>query len=298
MTKITESVKTGRILVSDGAWGTFLYEKGLAVGECPESWCLTHVNDLHDIANAYVTAEADIISTNSFGANRFKLAHYGLAADMIYINETAAKISRLAAGDKCWVAASVGPTGKLLVMGDTTEVELYEAFKAQVTALEAGGANAVCIETMSDTAEASLAIRAAKKNTALEVMCTFTFEQTQNSGYRTFMGITPSGAARSAIEACADIIGANCGDGFEGMIDIVKEMRAVNKGIPILIQSNAGLPISTDTGNIYPDTPGDMARFVPALIAAGANIIGGCCGAGPEHIKAIVSAVRRTSIDV
>ncbi|MCL2539352.1 MAG: homocysteine S-methyltransferase family protein, partial [Oscillospiraceae bacterium] len=182
--KITDAVREGNILVSDGAWGTFLHKKGLRVGECPEEWNLTRLDEVRDIARSYVAAGAKIVKTNSFGANRFRLSHFGLADKMYEINLAAARASREAAGDEVWVMASVGPTGKMLIVEDVTEGELYDAFSEQITALERGGADAVCIETMSDVDEALKAIEAAKQNTGLEIICSFTYELTARGEYR------------------------------------------------------------------------------------------------------------------
>ncbi len=181
----------------------------------------------------------------------------------------------------------------MLLMGDVTEEELYESFKQQAMALEAGGADAICIETMMDITEAVPAIKAAKENTSCEVICTFTFDRNAKGEYRTLMGTTPADAARATIEAGVDIIGSNCGNGIERMIDIVKEMRSVDSEIPILVHANAGLPDTVDGVNIFPESPSDMARRIPELIAAGANIIGGCCGTTPEHITAMKAAANQ-----
>ena len=289
---ISEAVKAGRVLVSDGAWGTFLHEKGLQPGECPESWCKSRFADVADVARSYIAAGADMVETNSFGGSSFKLEHYGLAGDAAELNEAAAKASREAAGADRWVIASIGPTGKMLVTEEVTEEELYGAFQTQAVAFEKGGADAVCIETMSDIAEAVQAIRATKDNTSLEIICTFTFERTVRGDYRTMMGVSPTAAAQAAIEAGADVIGANCGNGIERMIEIVTEMRAASADAPILIHANAGLPQVVDGKNVFPETPEDMARQAPALVKAGANIIGGCCGTTPAHIQAIAQAIR------
>jgi len=290
--KITDVLKTGQILVSDGAWGTFLYQKGLNAGECPDEWSLTHYDAVKDIAQSYIDAGADMVQSNSFGASRFKLQYFGLQDKAFEINEAAARASREVAGNDQYVVASIGPTGKMLLMGDVTEDELYDAFREQAIALEKGGADAVCIETMSDADEAVLAIRAAKENTGLEVIATFTFEKTLQGEYRTMMGLSPSETTRAALDAGADIVGTNCGNGIERMVDIVKEIRTQFPDAFILVQANAGLPVLVDGVNVFPETPEIMASYIPSLIEAGANIVGGCCGTTPAHIKAIKEAVK------
>jgi len=289
---IKSTVKTGKVLVSDGAWGTFLQQKGLQAGECPEQWNLIHPDCVQDIARSYINAGADMIKTNSFGGTSFKLDYYGLADRSAEINEAAARLSREIAGDDHWVIGSIGPTGKMLLLGDVTEEELYEAFKTQAIALETGGADAICIETMSDIDEALSAIRAAKENTSLEVICTFTFDKISDNEYRTMMGISPAEAAIACINAGADIIGTNCGNGFENMITVIRQMREAAPDIPILVHANAGIPEIINGEIVYPETPKQIKTLIPQIIHAGANIIGGCCGTTPAHIAAIKDISR------
>ncbi|MEI7422158.1 MAG: homocysteine S-methyltransferase family protein [Prolixibacteraceae bacterium] len=294
MKKILAEVRTGKILVSDGAWGTFLQQKGLKPGECPEQWNVTRPEDVLNIARSYFDAGADMVETNSFGGSRFKLEKYGFEDKVYEFNKAAAEISRQAAGPDRFVLGSVGPTGKLLLMEEVTEDELYEAFKEQSMALEAGGVNAIMIETMTDLDEARIAVKAAKENTACEVFCTMTFEKIIGGGYRTMMGISPSEMAEALVEAGADLIGTNCGNGMEDMIGMVKEIRSVQATIPILVHANAGMPRLENGVTTFPETPEDMASRVKDIISAGANIVGGCCGTTPAHIgkvREIVSSL-------
>ncbi len=291
MKSILNRLKDGRTLVSDGAWGTFLQKQGLQPGECPELWCVEHREKVLAIAASYVEAGSDIILTNSFGCTSFKLEHFGLADRAAELNEAAASISREAAGDDVMVAGSIGPTGKLLLMGDVTAEELYDAFKVQALGLERGGADACCIETFAAIDEAELAIKAVRENTALEAICTFTFERTVNDDYRTMMGTAPGEAAQACAAAGAHVVGTNCGNGMERMVDIVKAIRETDATTPILVHGNAGMPVNIDGVDTFPESPEDMAANVLKVVAAGANIVGGCCGTTPDHIRAIKAAV-------
>ena len=292
MSSLLKALESGKVLVSDGAWGTFLQQRGLQPGECPELWNITRKADVLAIASSYIDAGADMILTNSFGGSPYKLAHYGLEGRTAELNEAAAMISRQAAGDDHFVLGSVGPTGAILMMGQISEDEMYEGFRVQSEALKKGGADAICVETMSAVDEASIAIRAAG-STGLEVVCTFTFEKTVNGDFRTMMGVTPQEMVTAVKEAGASIIGTNCGNGFDQMIEIVKEIRSAEKSIPVLVHANAGKPEYRDGLTVFPEGPQHMAVRVKELIQSGANIIGGCCGTTPAHIQALVNEVKK-----
>ncbi|MFT3831028.1 MAG: homocysteine S-methyltransferase family protein [Opitutaceae bacterium] len=292
MKSLLEALRRGRPLVSDGAWGTFLYQRGLQPGECPELWNVTHRSDVAAIAESYIAAGADLILTNSFGGSPHKLAGYGIADRAAELNAAAAAISRAAAGDDRLVLGSMGPTGVMLMMGEVSEEELAAGFATQAAALQKGGVDGLCLETFSALDEACLAIRAAKAATGLEIACTFTFEKTPAGEFRTMMGVSPEEMVEAMKEAGADIIGTNCGNGFEQMIEIVRAIRHVDTATPVLVHANAGKPQYVDGKTVFPETPADMAARVDELLAAGANIVGGCCGTGPAHIRALAEMIR------
>ncbi|MGD1006491.1 MAG: homocysteine S-methyltransferase family protein [Ignavibacteriaceae bacterium] len=292
MKSLLGRLKNGRVLISDGAWGTLLIEKGLQPGECPELWNITNRMDVYAVAKSYIDAGADMILTNSFGGSPVKLSHYELENRAEELNEAAAAISREAAGENHFVLGSIGPTGVILMMGEVSEQKLFEGFCIQAEALKKGGVDAICVETMSALDEACLAVRAAKTVTNLEVVCTFTFEKTINGTFRTMMGLSPGDMVNAVKNAGASIIGANCGNGFDQMIEIVKEIRNVDSSIPVLVHANAGKPIILNGKTIFPETPKIMADKARELVNSGANIIGGCCGTTPAHIHALVIALK------
>lgn len=290
------TIKEKNILISDGAWGTFLYELGLKVGDCPELWNISHYEDVFQIAKRYVDAGSDIILTNSFGANPKRLKHYGLSDKCRELNIKAAQISKKAANKNCIVLGSIGPSGERLRTGNISKNELFDGFKIQAHALKEGGADAFCIETMTALDEAVLAVKAAA-STGLEVACTFTFNKDTDDKYKTMMGDSPFDIIYKIKEAGASIIGTNCGNGFDQMNVIVEEFRKLDSEIPILVHANAGLPKIKNGKEVYSETPETMAARVFDLINSGANIIGGCCGTTPEHIKAMKMAVKKCTVE-
>ena len=293
MKTIAEQLREGKVLISDGAWGTFLQQMGLQPSECPELWNIEHPEKVLQIAQSYIHAGSDMIETNSFGGTKFKLANYGLADRVFEINKAAAEISRKAAGPDKHVLGSVGPTGKMILMGDVTFEELYDAFKEQAKALEAGGADALVVETMTDLEEAKAAVQACSENTNCEVICTMTFDASPDGQFFTMMGVTPADMVGQILDAGATIIGANCGNGMKNMIGIAEEIRKVNGDVPLLIHANAGSPVYHDGETHFLETPEQMSGLVGQLVIAGANIIGGCCGTTPEHIRQMAEKIRK-----
>jgi len=283
-----DALKENRTLVSDGAWGTFLQTEGLQSGECPEEWNVSHPKLIENIAKSYIEAGSDMVETNTFGGSRHKLNMFELGNKTYELNKAGAELSRKAAGDDYWVLGSVGPSGTILMMGEVSEEELYKDFLLQVQGLADGGIDAFCIETFSALDEAELAIKAAK-TTGFPIICTFTFE----NGF-SMMGVTPEAYAEKMLELDVDVLGTNCGNGLDGMVDYVKAIRSIAPDHPILIHANAGLPVIQGTETIYPETPEHMSSFVPAILEAGACIVGGCCGTGPEHIKKIKAVIKNS----
>jgi 5-methyltetrahydrofolate--homocysteine methyltransferase len=280
-----------KILVADGAWGTELQKLGLTAGEVPEVWNVTHPDRVLAIARSYVDAGADIILTNTFGANRLKLAKRGADGQLAELNRRGVELSRQAAGSRALVFASIGSTGEFIEpLGDKTEGEIVACFTEQVKECAAAGADGIVVETMTDLTEALAVLQAARSVCSLPVAVCLTYDRGQ-AGFATIMGITPAAAARELARHGADIIGSNCGAGIDNMIEVTKLLRSVT-GLPLWIKPNAGLPQLVNGATVFCETPEQTAAKVPQLAAAGANIIGGCCGTTPEHIRHIVRAVE------
>jgi 5-methyltetrahydrofolate--homocysteine methyltransferase len=286
--RIQKMIAAGPVL-TDGAWGTQLQAKGLEIGACPDAWNLSHPERVQDVARAYVQAGSQVILTNTFGSNRFMLARHGLADKVGQINRAGVEISCRAAAGKARVFAAMGPTGVILLTGETAPEEVQRAFADQARAIAAAGADAIVIETMSDLAEAQLAVQAAKA-TGLPVVACMTFDSGQQRD-RTMMGVTPEQAAEKLAAAGADVIGANCGQGVEGFHEICRRLAAATDR-PIWIKANAGLPQLVDGQAVYTMSPQKFALHVPALVDAGARFIGGCCGTTPLFIRAIYEALH------
>lgn len=277
-----------RPVLTDGAWGTQLQERGLPPGDFPDLWNLSRPDAVAAVARAYAEAGSQVILTNTFGANRLRLAEVGAASDVSRINRRGVELSRSAAGS-ARVFASIGPTGKLLLSGETTVQELRDVFREQAEALAAGGADAIVVETMSDLDEATAAVEAAK-STGLPVVGCMVYDSGKDRD-RTMMGTTPEQAARALEAAGAEVIGANCGQGIAGFLPICRRLRATTQR-PLWIKANAGLPEMVDGRAVYRTTPEAFASHLPALLEAGATFVGGCCGTSPAFIRALLHLAR------
>jgi methionine synthase I (cobalamin-dependent) len=277
-------------VITDGAWGTQLQARGLAQGAAPDAWNLTYPERVEEVPRAYLAAGSQIVLTNTFQANRLTLAGHGLDGQLAQINTAGVEISLRAALGKAHVFASIGPTGKMLFMGQTTAEELTQVYAEQAACLAAAGAEGLVIETMSDLEEAKLALAAAK-TTGLPVVVCMVFDSGKDFD-RTMMGTTVEQAARELEAAGADALGANCGQGPAGYVAIGRRLRAATT-LPLWLKPNAGLPQFQDGQVFYSTTPLEFADAATRLLADGASFLGGCCGTGPEFIRAVVERVAR-----
>jgi 5-methyltetrahydrofolate--homocysteine methyltransferase len=285
MNPILDRLRAGEILMGDGAIGSMLIAHGLQPGQCPDLITLEEPDVLAAIGRQYLEAGAELLTTNTFGASPLKLADYGLEDKTEEINREATRIVGGAADDRAYVSASCGPSGRILEpYGDTSEEELYAGFERQMSAL--GDADLICVETMSDLREAVLAVRAAKSVLPDKpVLATMTFDETPR-GFFTIMGTSVADAVAGLLDAGADVVGSNCGNGLEKMIRISTDFRAATSA-PVLIQANAGQPVIENGAVAYSEGPEFFAERAADLVTAGASIIGGCCGTTPDHIRAV-----------
>ena len=298
MTKLLlHEVARDRRLVGDGAMGTQLMLAGLEQGSCGEAWNLTHPERVLEIQRRYAEAGADCIITNTFGGSRIMLRRHGHEKDLAEINRAGARITREAfAGRPGFVLGDVGPLGALLEpYGDLPEADALDALKEQCAALVAGGVDAIIIETQTGLEELGLAIDAAKAAGAPCIIASLAYDLSMDGTfYKTMMGVAPEQAAEFIAERGAHIVALNCGTGMDmlGAAKVARIYRATC-ALPIMVQPNAGMPVLENLKAVYKQLPADMAAGVPEVLAAGANIVGSCCGSTPDHTRAIREQVDR-----
>jgi 5-methyltetrahydrofolate--homocysteine methyltransferase len=265
--------------------------RGLTPGACPESLNVERPEVLAEVAELYLDAGADLVTTNTFGGSPLNLASHGLDDRTEEINRVAVEVLKPVVEGRAYISASVGPTGKILEpYGDTAPEVVSDAFNRQIGALIEAGADLICIETMIDLREAELAVRAVRSiSTEIPVIATMTFDATSR-GFFTTMGTSVEQACITLVELGADVVGSNCGYGIDTMLEIAREFGQ-HASVPLIIQSNAGLPDNREGELIYPESPEFMAERVGRLMDFGVSIIGGCCGNAPDHIRAIRAAI-------
>jgi 5-methyltetrahydrofolate--homocysteine methyltransferase len=284
--KLKELLTKKKVAVADGAWGSELFNLGLKTRECPETWNQDFPGKVKKVAISYIEAGAEIILTNTFGGNVFKLKKYGLENKAFEINKRGVEISKEAGGNVL-VFASMGPSGEFLEpAGDVTEKDMISCFRNQAAAFAAGKPDGIVIETMSDINEIKCALKGIREITGVPVAVSITYTKNPG-GFFTITGITPAKAVKELEKEEISAIGSNCGSGIKDFIEITKILKQLT-GIPLWMKPNAGIPHLEHGKTVYPDGPEEMAGSVNALIQAGVSVIGGCCGTTPAHIARIV----------
>ncbi len=281
------------VVIADGGMGTMLMARGLQRGDPPELWNVEQPEIVRGIHAAYIAAGAQIILTNSFGGNRLRLKSHGLEARTVELNRAAAGLARLEA-DRATapvvVAGSIGPTGTLLSpLGDLEFEEAVAIFSEQVSALVAGGADVLWVETMSDLQEVQAALMACQQ-AAPELPCVATMSFDTHG--RTMMGVTPAQALTTIRELGVVALGANCGNGPDELEQVIEAMHSADTRVVLIAKANAGQPHVQDDTTHYDATPDDMADYARRVQAFGARIVGSCCGSTPDHIRAIAEALH------
>ena len=285
------ALRAGRT-VADGGWSTQLQMRGVPGDVMAETANVTHAEIVLELAQTYLDAGAQFITTNTFAANRFGVERRELTISVEELNRRGAELARAAVGERAaFVAGSMGPSGKIMAVREATPEQLTPGFVEHATALGAGGGDVIVLETFSELAEILLALRAVKDATGLPVIASMSFDAGPQRT-RTMMGAQAGECATALEDAGADIIGCNCGSGINHVLPAVVALRAATS-LPLWVKPNAGLPELEDGRAVWKQTPEEFAGFVPQLLDAGANIIGGCCGSGPEHIRRVAKVVAR-----
>lgn len=278
-----------QVLLCDGAMGTQLMAAGLELGACGELWNIANPDAVIGIHARYESAGCDCVTTNSFCGSAPALERHGLAGRAAELSRAAALLARQATGGRCTVLGDVGPFGGFLEpLGDMEPEYLLQVFRQQIEALRSGGVDGIIIETMADPAESAIAIHAARDAGNWPVIATFAFQKA-GSAFRTMMGTTVKDAMNEAIDAGADVVGANCGTDLDldDYARLADQLCSAAGDTPVILQPNAGAPRIVGDRAVHPATPDDMAALAEKLIGAGVRMIGGCCGTTPEHLRAV-----------
>lgn len=284
-----------RVLVSDGAMGTQLMAAGLESGGSGEMWNLTHPERVVAIQKRYVESGSNCIITNTFGGNGLMLRRHGHFDQLAEINAAAVRIAREAFGGKPgFVFGDVGPVGGVMEpYGDLKKEDVREGVRVQIQALVEAGADAIIIETQTDLNEIALGIEAAKQYGAPAIIASLAYDKSHDGTFfRTMMGISPEKAAEELTDLGVDVLALNCGTGIDMNVarEIIEEYKD-NSDAFTMAQPNAGLPVLENLKAVYKQTPNEMVSTLDALLEVGVNIVGGCCGSNPDHIRAIAEKV-------
>ncbi len=288
MNKLESLLNDSAVLLADGAMGTMLFEAGLDSGDSPQAWNITHAERVKAVHRAYLDSGSQIVLSNTFGSNRFRLGRHGLQTQVFELNLAGAALLRAEvnnAGARTLAAGDIGPTGELLApLGSLKYGDAVDAFAEQASALLAGGVDLIWIETMSALQETQAAIEGVRRISAdIPVVVTMTFEKHG----RTMMGVAPAQAAKSLSDWGVSALGGNCGIGPEELLHVVQTLHELAPAVPLVFKPNAGVPELVDGKTRYNATPASMAQSALKAVSAGARIIGACCGSTPAHIRAI-----------
>ena len=273
-----------RVLLADGATGTFLQTRGLEPGGCPELMNVENPSAVVEMADGYFSSGSDFVLTNTFGGSPFMLKKYGFEDKVELFNSEGARLAKSVCPKNKFVVGSIGPTGEFIEpLGTVTENEMADGFKRQINGLLDGGVDAIIFETQMAIEELVLGIKTSKEISDIPVIGSMVFDKGPK-GFFTMMGVSPEKAANQIYEAGADVVATNCGNGSERMVELAKELKSFSK-LPLMIVSNAGIPKLKNKKVIYDETPEYMCENYKMLLDIGVAILGGCCGTTFEHIN-------------
>ncbi|MBN2181241.1 MAG: homocysteine S-methyltransferase family protein [Sedimentisphaerales bacterium] len=296
-TKLRDKIGQG-VFILDGGMGTQLIARGVNAGTCNDYLNIEAPDVISEIHRAYLQAGSNAVTTNTFGANEFALKRHGLADEIEMINKTGAQIARRAAGQDNYVLGDIGPTGDFLEpLGALKPAECKDVFARQAEALIAGGADGLIIETMTAIDEITIAIEAAKSVCGdVPVFASMSFDKAGND-FRTMMGVDVNTMAQKIVPLGIEAIGFNCGTAtLDEYIELANKLfsaaKKVSDDVLVFAQPNAGKPELIDGKAVYKVSPEDFAAAAEKIFSIGINIIGGCCGTGPEHIAAFAEKIK------